>query len=91
MAFDHRSGDVAEFAPVVMGVIAQPFEGGVDVDRVTGHQAPAGVVHLCGSPPGTVSGPQAGCRSTRLRPAEEAALYALTFTFGFGFGLISKV
>jgi hypothetical protein len=38
MTFDGGSGDVAELAPVVLGVVAQHLERPVGVDRVAGHQ-----------------------------------------------------
>ena len=40
MAFDHGGCDIAEFAAVVLGVVAKSLEGAVGVDRVAGHQDP---------------------------------------------------
>src|SRR5581483_785487 len=38
VALDDGGGDVAELAPVVLGVVAQHLERTVGVDRVAGHQ-----------------------------------------------------
>ena len=40
MALDDRRGHVAELAAVGLGVVAQPLEGRVGVDRVARHQDP---------------------------------------------------
>ena len=38
VAFDDGTRDVAEFAAVVLGVVAEHFEGLVGVDRVAAHE-----------------------------------------------------
>ena len=50
MAVDYGGGDVAEFAPVVLGVVAELLEGLVGVDRVAGHQDALCLLDL-GAPP----------------------------------------
>jgi hypothetical protein len=38
VAFDDGGGDVGELAAVVLGVVAQHFEGAVGIGRMAGHQ-----------------------------------------------------
>ena len=48
----HDGGcDVAEFAAAALGVVAQPLERLVGVDRLTGHEDPFGLFDLRAAPP----------------------------------------
>ena len=50
MAFDDGGGDVAEFAPGLLGVVAEQLEGVVGVDRVAGHEDAFGLLDLGAAP-----------------------------------------
>ena len=54
MAFDDCGGDVAEFASVVLGVVAEHFEGAVGVDCVAGHEDPFCLFDQCAASEGSL-------------------------------------
>jgi hypothetical protein len=54
VAFDDCGGDVAEFASVVLGVVAEHLEGAVGVDRVAGHEDAFGLFDQCAASEGSL-------------------------------------